>query len=173
MNDTEIIEKVDEEIKEELSESEANLPDKIKQGKGVGRKTFRITDFDAPRDKEMAVFTHAKKLSEYIFVVTEKSPIKFRWNIISRLLDTSVEIIEDLYRANYERGEERVLWQKKAMTALNLLDFYADTAKTKQAITFRQMMIIAKQISEVKKLLSGWVRSTKPKKEDVKPSDNA
>ncbi len=166
-----ILEKVDAEIKEELSEKEANNSDNPKIDMEAGRKPFRITDFDAPKDREMAVFTHAKKLSEYIFVVTEKSPVKFRWNIISRLLDTSIEIIENLYRANYERGEERILWQKKAMIALNILDFYADTAKTKQAITFRQMTLMAKQISEVKKLLSGWVRSTKSKKTEENLSE--
>ena len=105
-----------------------------------------------------------KKLSEYIFVISEKSPVKFRWNIVSRLLNTSVDVIENLYHANYEKGDERVMWQKKAMLSLNLLDFYTETAKTKQAITFRQMEIIALQIYETKKLLSGWVRSTKKEK---------
>lgn len=167
-----MIEKVNEEIKAELSEYEENNSNP-KTDKDVGRKSFRITDFDTPKDREMAVFTHAKKLSQYIFVITEKSPAKFRWNITSRLLNTSVEIIEDLYRANYERGEERVVWQKKAMTALNLLDFYADTANLKTVITFRQMTLIANQISEVKKLLSGWVRSTKPKKDEEKPKSKA
>ena len=57
------------------------------------------------------------------------------------------------------------------MIALNILDFYADTAKTKQAITFRQMTLMAKQISEVKKLLSGWVRSTKSKKTEENLSE--
>jgi hypothetical protein len=172
VNDVEMIEKVNEEIKAELSEYEENNSNP-KTDKDVGRKSFRITDFDTPKDREMAVFTHAKKLSQYIFVITEKSPAKFRWNITSRLLNTSVEIIEDLYRANYERGEERVVWQKKAMTALNLLDFYADTANLKTVITFRQMTLIANQISEVKKLLSGWVRSTKPKKDEEKPKSKA
>lgn len=172
MNDVEMIEKVNEEIKAELSEYEENNSNP-KTDKDVGRKSFRITDFDTPKDREMAVFTHAKKLSQYIFVITEKSPAKFRWNITSRLLNTSVEIIEDLYRANYERGEERVVWQKKAMTALNLLDFYADTANLKTVITFRQMTLIANQISEVKKLLSGWVRSTKPKKDEEKQKSKA
>ena len=172
MNDVEMIEKVNEEIKAELSEYDENNSNP-KTDKDVGRKSFRITDFDTPKDREMAVFTHAKKLSQYIFVITEKSPAKFRWNITSRLLNTSVEIIEDLYRANYERGEERVVWQKKAMTALNLLDFYADTANLKTVITFRQMTLIANQISEVKKSLSGWVRSTKPKKDEEKPKSKA
>ena len=59
------------------------------------------------------------------------------------------------------------------MTALNILDFYADTANLKTVITFRQMTLIANQISGVKKLLSGWVRSTKPKKDEVKKNENA
>ena len=111
----------------------------------------------------MAVFTHAKKLSEYIFVITEKSPAKLRWNIVSRLLNCSVDIIENLYTANYMRGEDRIAWQKKAMISLNLLDFYTETAKTKQAISVRQMTIIVKQITEVRKLLTGWVKATKSK----------
>ena len=129
----------------------------------ASRKPFRIHDFDTPRDKEMAVFTHAKKLSEYIFVITEKSPAKLRWNIVSRLINCSIDVIENLYMANYMRGEERITWQKKAMVSLNLLDFYTETAKTKQAISVRQMTIIVKQIADVRKLLTGWVKATKDK----------
>lgn len=174
-NQQSVIDAVNAEIKEELAVTSAEVIQNInlsqttesipsEEQKETTRKPYRITDFDTPKDKEMAVFTHAKKLSEYIFVITEKSPVKFRWNILSRLLNTSVDIIESLYRANYEKGDERILWQKKAMISLNLLDFYAETAKTKQAITFKQMTIIARQISEVKKLLSGWVKATKQKK---------
>jgi len=107
------------------------------------------------------VFTHAKKLSEYIFVITEKSPVKYRWNVVSKLMNTSVDVIENLYRANYEKGEERLTWQKKAFVSLHLLDFYSETAFRKQAINFRQLTIIGRQICEVKKLLGGWVKSAK------------
>ncbi len=145
------------------------LPDDpfgVKGEKYASRKNFRLNDFDPPRDKQMAVFTHAKKLSEYIFVITEKSPVKLRWSIVSRLINTSVDVIEYLYRANYEReADARAEWQKKAMVSLCLLDFYAETAKTKQAINFRQMTLIAEQVQDVKKLLSGWVRATKTKQE--------
>lgn len=184
---TDIIEFMDNEIEKELGvhypHAVTNFPDaepteaaaatdpppKLEGANKVARKPFVITDFESPRDKEMAVFTHAKKLSEYIFVITEKSPIKHRWSIVSRLINTSMEIIESLYRANYERGEERVLWQKKAMIALNVIDFYAHTAKTKRAITFKQMVIIARQINEIKLLLNGWIRSTKRAEKSVEP----
>jgi len=127
----------------------------------VSRKAFRLRDFDTPRDKELAVITHAKKLCEYLFVITDKSPAKYRWNIVGRLLNTATDVVECLYRANYERDAERIRWQKQAMINLNMLDFYAETAKTKQAINFHQLTVTVQQIAETQKLLSGWVRSTK------------
>ncbi|MCM1290037.1 MAG: four helix bundle protein [Corallococcus sp.] len=127
----------------------------------ASRKPFRLKDFDTPRDKELAVITHAKKLCEYLFVITDKSPAKYRWNIVGRLLNTATDVVECLYRANYERDAERIRWQKQAMINLNMLDFFAETAKTKQAINFHQLTVIVQQIVETQKLLSGWVRSTK------------
>lgn len=160
------VDMIDKEISKELGKQTGISEEVLPKGESLqfSRKPFRIADFDTPKDREMAVFTHAKKLSEYLFIITEKSPVKYRWNIVSRLLNTSVEIIEALYRANYEQGEERLVWQKKAMVQLDILDFYAITAKDKQAINFHQMTVIAAQLTEVKKLLSGWVRSTKQKK---------
>lgn len=130
----------------------------------AARKPYRINDFDSPRDKEMAVFTHAKKLSEYIFVITEKSPKRYRWSIVSRLQNCSVEVVEYLYRANFEREKEpRIEYQKRAAVTLKLLDFYSETARKKHAISVRQMGIIARQLCETEKLLNGWVRSSKSK----------
>ena len=122
---------------------------------------YRILDFDPPRDKEMAVFTNAKKLSEYIFVITEKSPKKLRWNIISRLQNNSVETIENLYRANFEKDDMREKYQKEALVKLSLTDYYSETAFQMKAITLKQVKIIATLTSEVKKLLHGWMKSNK------------
>lgn len=144
------------------AEEEKPLPDGAEQK--VGRKPFRIPDFDPPHDKEMAVFTRAKKLSEYIFVITEKSPKKLRWSIITRLQNCSVEIIENLYRANYERDlERRREFQKEVQVGLNVLDFYAETAKQKKAISMHQLVIISREVNELTRLLKGWIRSTREK----------
>ncbi|MCM1306909.1 MAG: four helix bundle protein [Bacteroides sp.] len=157
------LEAISREIAREAKTDAPEPPDFYEKEGKAGRAPFRIRDFDAPRDKDMAVLTHAKKLSEYLFVITEKSPVKYRWNIVSRLLNTSTDIIEFLYQANFEKGERRLDWQKKALVYLNMLDFYTETAKTKQAINFHQMNVIALQIYEVKKLLNGWIRSDKAK----------
>lgn len=162
------LEEVEKEIQRELRMPEAvgiEPPTDGNKNENPSRKPFRIKDFDSPHDKEMAVFTHAKKLSEYIFVVTEKSPKKLRWSIVSRLQNASVEIVENLYRANFERDDEsRISYQKSAAVGLKILDFYSETARKKQAITIRQTEIIARQISETTRLLNGWVKSTRKNK---------
>lgn len=161
------LEEVEKEIQRELRMPEAvgiEPPPEKGEHENPSRKPFRVKDFDSPRDKEMAVFTHAKKLSEYIFVITEKSPKKLRWSIISRLQNASVEIVENLYRANFERDDlTRIEYQKSAAVGLKILDFYTETARKKQAITIRQTEIIARQIAETTRLLNGWVKSTKRK----------
>ncbi|MDE6605154.1 MAG: four helix bundle protein [Clostridia bacterium] len=151
---------MDEEIRKEL-----NQPDDSSQiyatANKAARKPYVIHDFDPLKDREMAVFTAAKKLSEYIFVITEKSPKKLRWSIIARLQNSSVELIENLYRANQEQGEKRSDYQKQAVVSLSLIDFYSETSRCMQAITIRQTGIIARQLYEIKKMLSGWMRSKK------------
>ena len=155
------LDQLEKEILQELNSPEAVG---ITDPSAATRKSYHISDFDNPRDKEMAVFTHAKKLSEYIFVITEKSPKKYRWSIISRLQNASVELVENLYRANFERDEAlRITFQKCAAVCIKLIDFYAETARKKQAITIRQTAVLAKHIAETEKLLNGWVRSKKQK----------
>ena len=50
---------LEKEIQQEL-----NMPEAVglTDPSAATRKAYRINDFDNPRDKEMAVFTHAKKL---------------------------------------------------------------------------------------------------------------
>ena len=67
------LDQLEKEILQELNSPEAVG---ITDPSAATRKSYHISDFDNPRDKEMAVFTHAKKLSEYIFVINEKSPKK-------------------------------------------------------------------------------------------------
>jgi hypothetical protein len=145
------------------NEEQLQIPDEdLPEGAELhsGRKQFVIHDFDTPHDKEMAVFTQAKKLSEYIFVITEKSPKKLRWSIISHLQNMSVEVIENLYRANCERGEARDEYQKRARVNLRLVDFYTQTARSMMAINNHHVEVIGRLLCETDKLLSGWIKST-------------
>jgi hypothetical protein len=148
------------EIERELRDDKPNVSEE--ELNQVARKPFRITEFDAPKDREMAVFTQAKKLSEYIFVITEKSPKKLRWSIVSNLRNTSLDIVANLYRANFQKDlAERVKYQTEVKIGLALLDTIAEMAKTMQAINIKQTAVIAKHILAVTKLLAGWMKSDK------------
>ena len=138
------------------------------QIKVVARKPFVLTSMEPAKDREreMAVFTDAKKLSEYIFVITEKAPKKYRWSIVTRLQDTSIYVIELLYRANFEQDDLRLNYQKDASVQLRLIDHYAEMAYKLQAISFKQMHHIIKLVVQARKLLNGWVKSTKKPVQD-------
>ena len=59
------------------------------------------------KQSELSVITKAKNLSSYIFTITRKSPKQFRFTLVARLQNYSLDIIEHIYRANdtYVRPE--------------------------------------------------------------------
>ena len=136
-----------------------------------GRKPFVVTTLDPAKDRqqEMAIFTSAKKIAEYVFVITQKSPVKFRWSIVGKLQNTSIELVEVLYSANFASKEKRTEFQRDARVKLKLLDFYTETANKMQAITNKQMFVLSKMLFEAGKLLSGWVKSETSDEKNKKP----
>ena len=69
---------IDEQLLRESTNTEPTTSITPMELRKVSRKPFIVQSIDPAKDKEreMAIFTHAKKLSEYIFVITEKSPKK-------------------------------------------------------------------------------------------------
>ena len=49
---------------------------------------------------ELSVITKAKGLCSYIMTVTEKSPKRFRFTLVSRLQNYALDVIENLIMAN-------------------------------------------------------------------------
>lgn len=139
----------------------------------VARKPFILTSIDPAKDKEkeMEVFTASKKLSEYVFVITEKAPKKFRWDIVTRLRNITTDIIANLYSANLEIGERRLNFQKQAGVNLRLLDHYAETAYKLEAISFKQMNNVIKLLFRVRQLLGGWAKATKKLDQKTTPNN--
>ena len=41
-----------------------------------------------------------RDLGNYIYTITDKSPKKFRFTLVSKLQNLSIDVIENLYRAN-------------------------------------------------------------------------
>lgn len=114
------------------------------------------------KESELTIITKAKDLCSYIMIVTQKSPKHFRFTFVSRLQNLSLDIIEDLYRANdifVEKGNKdgylkRREFQQQAMTNIKILSYFS-------LLAYEQRCILAKQSTECKKLLGAWMMSDK------------
>lgn len=128
----------------------------------VARKPFVLNSIEPSKDKqkELAVFTSAKKLAEYIYKVTQNAPVKFRWSLVTRMHDTCADIVENLYLANFERGAKRLEYQKLASVKMRLLNHYAEVCYAVKVFPFKRLRLITEYITYARKLLAGWAKNT-------------
>lgn len=119
-------------------------------------------------ESELTVITRAKELCQYILVITDKSPKKFRFTLVSRLQNYSLSVIEHLFKANQqfvdgETGDEsygkRRSHQQDAMTELRLLAYISMIAREAQCILPKQQSHISMKIVETQRLLYAWMKS--------------
>ncbi len=120
------------------------------------------------KESELSVIVKAKDLGSYLFTVMEKSPKKFRFTFVSRIQNLSLDIVENLYRANfvYVKDKEDLIhitqrkdYQRNAYVDLKLLVFLSLAAKEQGCILPRQYEQISIQSTEVTRLLLAWSRS--------------
>ena len=126
-----------------------------------------VTDM-RKKESELSVIVKAKDLASYMFAITEKSPKKFRFTLISRLQNLSLHIVESLYRANMvyvQDGKDithltkRKQYQKDAYVDLKLLGYMALFAREQGCILPKQYEQLSIQSTEVTRLLIAWSRS--------------
>ena len=116
---------------------------------------------------ELIVITKTKDLIGYIYTVTDKAPKKFRFTIIGKLQNLSLDIMENMIRANeimlkkddMVAYETRHNYQKQASLSLKLLEYFAMLAYENECILFKQYEQIAKKGNAVKILLAKWMKS--------------
>lgn len=114
---------------------------------------------------ELTVIVKAKELASYVLTITEKSPKRFRFTLVSRLQNYSLDIIEELYLANEvflkdeKSAETRLRHQRKAQTSCRLLSYVAQLSMEQKCILSRQYEQISKKIYEVQNMLGAWMKS--------------
>lgn len=120
---------------------------------------------------ELTVITRAKELCGYVLTVTDKSPKKFRYTLVSRLQNYAIGIVESLLTANEvrvtdragnvlaSRLEHRRERQQEAFTRIKLLAFIAQVSMERQCILPKQYEQITRALYDCQNLLGAWVRS--------------
>ena len=113
------------------------------------------------RKSELLVITEVKRLIDYVFVISEKSPKKYRYSFLSKIHNLLFDIIELLYEANSIRlgNDERLNKQKLVKIKLEIVDYLCDLGTREKCFLFSQYENISKYICECMKLLNGWIDS--------------
>ena len=116
---------------------------------------------------ELSVIIKAKDLCSYVMTVTDKSPKRYRFTLVSRMQNYALDVIEDLYYANEvfvraedkEQAERRLAHQRKVQTSLKLLAYIAQLAMEQQCILPKQYEQITRKVYDCQNLLGAWMKS--------------
>lgn len=109
--------------------------------------------------------------------VTDKSPKRFRFTLVSRLQNYALDVIENLIMANetfvsagdVRSATERMAYQRKAMTTLKLLSYMSELAMKQQCILPKQYEQITKQVFDAENMLGAWMNSDKRRYQGAEP----
>ena len=116
---------------------------------------------------ELSVITKSKDLCSYVLTVTQKSPKHFRYTFVSRLQNLSLDVLENIIRANdifisksdvFSRNE-RLKFQRNALTSLKLLGYISMLAMEQKCILPKQYEMISKYIHDASNMLGAWMNS--------------
>lgn len=120
---------------------------------------------------ELRVVTAAKDLCSYVLTATNKSPKCFRFTLVTRLQSLSLDIIENIYRANetflqnknIQTVQKRLDFQHSALTSLKILAYISLLAREQGCILPKQYEQITKLVYNCQYLLGAWIKSDKRK----------
>ena len=113
----------------------------------------------------MPIITKAKDLCSDIMTVTDKSPKRFSFTLVSRLQNYALDVIENLIMANetfvsagdMRSAAMRMSYQRTAMSRLKLLSYMSELAMKQGCILPRQYEQITKQVYDAENMLGAWM----------------
>ena len=114
-------------------------------------------------NSELRVVTAAKNLCSYVLTATNKSPKSFRFTLVSRLQNLSLDIIENIYKANevFVQSKDtqsmlkRLDLQHSALTSVKILAYISLLAREQGCILPKQYA----QAHDCQYLLGAWIKS--------------
>ena len=124
------------------------------------------------KKSDLYVVTKVKELTKYVITVTEKSPKKFRFTLVTRLQNYCLDALEHIVRANMLKVEnsERLELQSEAGRKLKLLGYFAMICMETGCILPAQFENISKLQAESIMFLGKWITSDKKRNENKESS---
>ncbi len=119
---------------------------------------------EKPRsESELYVFMKAKALAEYIMRVSAGAPVKFRYSVLTPLIQRSQDAICLLYEANEILGSDPQRGEliRKAIAEVKCVAFIASFASMRGCFSAHQGEVIARYSGECLKYMQGYLKTCK------------
>lgn len=114
-------------------------------------------------ENELQVIIKSKQLAEHTLRVTSncnRYPKKWRFSLVDKMQNKSLEIYEYLYEANRTDfktyGRERSELQTKAITHCDELLFYIELSHQLNIISESAMEYWSKMVTDIKRMAIAW-----------------
>lgn len=114
-------------------------------------------------ENDLKVIIKAKELAEHTFRVTSNAnryPKKYRFSLVDKMQNKSLEIYEYLHEANRtdlrEYARERSELQTKAITHCDELLFYIELSYKLNIINDKSMGYWSKMVTDIKHMAIAW-----------------
>jgi hypothetical protein len=108
----------------------------------------------------MIIFARTFDLLTWLLPHCEKFPKAQRYFVVQRLGDAVLDFQEALFRANAQRGEQRVSHLRDADAHLTTLRLYLRLTFQWRWFNVGQYEHVSKMIEEIGRLLGGWMRQS-------------
>lgn len=109
---------------------------------------------------EMPIFTRTFDFLVWLLPVAERFPKSQRFSVTQRLLSAALDLREQLEIANRRQGQDRLTHLRAADEALDRVRLYIRLAVKWGWLTGGQYQHVAQMVTEIGRLLGGWVKVT-------------
>lgn len=103
------------------------------------------------------------KFKKFILIIDEliiNYPKKY-YVLKDRLLNTSYDLLELIYLANYSNDKE--IYKFNILTKISIIDFCLEENYYKQIISEKKLNQVTNKLNEITKMVYGWINDNKVK----------
>lgn len=108
----------------------------------------------------LIIISNMKKTILYL----DKIIINFPGNervLKDKISNSMYEVLEFMYMANEVSNYNRILYQKKIVSKIKMIDFYLKISLDKRYISYKKYQKVCKHLVDNLKLIYGWIRYEK------------
>ncbi len=113
------------------------------------------------KESELYVFVKAKNLAEYIMRVSAGAPVKFRYSVLTPLIQKSQDAICLLYEANETPVDdpERKKLIREAIAKVRCVAFISSFAAMRGCFSEHKAEVISRYSGECLKYMQGYLKT--------------